>query len=178
MNNEIIIKRLKDFAIENSSLSSNLTIKLINLQNLVISINQFLRLISFVKSQNREIYLYISDPYILHFYIEIRQLLTKEFQTELKHLRIGTKKELFAYLKTNHNIGLIFSLNISDSSSDSVLEKYAFHRNIFLFSAVLPKAYVSQINSLLTKFQTRYFFPLSVNNIKDNILFILLLLLI
>lgn len=171
MYNNINLKILKQFAIENSFLEKNFKINLVNLQNLVISFNQFNKILSFVKSQNKEIYIYISDPYALHFYNEILAFLKKDF--EIKNIRIGTKKDLFSYLKINHNVGLIFCLNFSESVFDIVLEKYAFHQNIFLFSGVFSRSYFLQV-----KKSNKFLFPISINSIKDNILFVLFLLLI
>ncbi len=161
---------LKQFVVDNSVLEKNLKIKYISLHTVVFSLNQLIKVISFVKSQNQQIFVYSSDPYIIQFYRQVLKLLDKE--AELKNIIFGTKKDLFFSIQKQHNIGLLFLLNC-DKYEEAALSKHAFIKNIFLFSAALTNNFIKD-----SKFYDKFLFPLNVKNIKDNIFFILFLILI
>lgn len=172
MYNDISLRFLKDFILENSFLEKSLKITLLNLQNLVVSFNQINKTISFVKSQQREIYVYVSDPYVFHFYTELFDRLKGE--TNLTHINVGNKKDLFLRLKKkDHNIGLIFYLNTAEEArSNDKVENYALNQNVLFFSGTFTKN-----NSSRTKDLNKILFPVQINNIKNNILFALFLIL-
>lgn len=172
MYNSTKLKFLKEFILENSYLEKRIKITLLNLQNLVVSFNQIIKTISFVKSERREIYIYISDPYVLYFYQEVFLFLKDEI--DLAHVRLGNKKDLFSRLKTKkHNIGLIFYLNTAENILIDKIEKYALSQNIFFFSGILSRSNLSSLSH-----SNRFLFPVQITNIKNNILFALFLVLI
>lgn len=171
MQKNLDIKIFKKLILDNVSLNKDLMLTLLNFLTLSVSLNQFSKLIVFVKSQNRSIFIYITDPSLLHFYRELLSYLKKDLKTE--HIQLGTKKDLFHSLKQeNHNIGMVFYLGFSLAQPDFGLQKYIFQKDVFFISGFFHDKQTT------TDLFYNFSFPIKKNTIYNHLLFLTFLLFI